>query len=331
MNMSLDGAWQLYYFPEQASPVKQPVDLQKTGVKPVLAQVPGNVELDLQRAGVLPEPFYAENMQKLRPYETYEWWYVREFDIPADASGSPWELIFEGLDTIASIWINDVMVGESANALIPHHFDVTKYIKIGSTNQIVVKLASALNHARQFQYDAMAISSEGRDEGLFIRKPPHSWGWDIMPRAPSAGIWRSVRLEQRPANTIEQLYFWTSEIHQEGATLGVRYQFRTDSSDLDNFQLEFHGVCGEHTFHHIMPVEFLAGGFRIPVPGAHLWWPRDYGEPNLYSITAQLKKNNQVLAERIEVIGIRKIVVDRTEVGGKLFTPPTCRKRSGPG
>jgi len=321
MNSPLDGLWQLYFFPEQDTPIKHPDDLQKTGAKPIPAQVPGNVELDLQRASLLPEPFYADNIRKLRPWETHEWWYVREFEVPVDADSDPWDLVFEGLDTLATIWINGVEIGRAANALITHRFDVTPFVKVGASNQIAIRLASAINYARQFQYDAGAISSEGRDEGLFIRKPPHSWGWDIMPRAPSAGIWRPVYLEQHPANAIEQLYYWTAEIHQESATLGVRYQFRTDSVDLDNLQLEFHGVCGGHTFHHVMPVEFLAGGFYIPVPGARLWWPRGYGEPNLYSVTAQLKKNDQVIAERSEIIGIRKIIVDRTEVGGKLFTP----------
>jgi beta-mannosidase len=66
MKLSLDGTWQLFFFPEQDSPIKHPDDLQKSGAKSIPAQVPGNVELDLQRAGLLPEPFYADNIRKLR-------------------------------------------------------------------------------------------------------------------------------------------------------------------------------------------------------------------------------------------------------------------------
>ena len=58
----------------------------RTGYEPtvdtIVAHVPGNVELDLQAAGILPEPFYADNIRKLRPYEFYEWWYTRDFDLP---------------------------------------------------------------------------------------------------------------------------------------------------------------------------------------------------------------------------------------------------------
>ena len=329
MNISLDGSWQLYFFPEQDSPIKHPDDLQKSGAKSIPAEVPGNVELDLQRAGLIPEPFYADNMRQLRAWETHEWWYVREFELPAGAGRDRWDLVFEGLDTLATIWINGVEIGRTANSLIPHRFDITPLLKAGASNQIAIRLASAINYARQFQYDASSISGEHRDEGLFLRKAPHCWGWDIMPRAPSAGIWRPVRLEQRPASAIEQLYYWTTEVHHEGATLGVRFQFRTDALELDGFRLEFDGVSGEHTFHFVWPVEFLAGGCRIPVPGARLWWPRGYGEPNLYTITTRLMKNDQVIAERTDRIGIRKIVVDRTEVGGKAFSPRPVEAGTG--
>ena len=111
------------------------------------------------------------------------------------------------------------------------------------TNRIVVRLGSAVNHARQFTYDAASMSWEHREEGLFIRKAPHVWGWDIMPRAVSAGIWRSVWIEERPATAIEQLYYWTAGVNHEGATLGVRFQFRTDAPTTDGFSLRFRRQC----------------------------------------------------------------------------------------
>ena len=180
--------------------------------------MPGNVELDLQRAGIIPEPFYAGNIRRLRPYEFYEWWYTKTFEVPPQTFevsetskvSRRHDLVFAGLDTLATVWLNGVEIGRSANALIEHRFDVTDALRPG-TNRIVVRLGSAVNHARQFSYDAASMSWEHREEGLFIRKAPHVWGWDIMPRAVSAGIWRSVWIEERPATAIEQLYYWTVE------------------------------------------------------------------------------------------------------------------------
>ncbi|MCD6290434.1 MAG: glycoside hydrolase family 2, partial [Anaerolineae bacterium] len=322
--ISLDGEWKLTYFLEGEHRVDHPDDLARVGAPSVLARVPGNVELDLQRVGVIPDPFYADHIYRLRPFEFYEWWYTREFTVPSTAAGRRWTLVFAGLDTLATIWINGVEVGRAANMLIEHRFDVTDAIRPGEANRIAVRLGSAVNYARRFHYDAVTMSWERREEGLFIRKAPHVWGWDIMPRAVSAGIWRPVWLEEQPATAIEQMYYWTESISRDGAVLGVRFQFRADAPTLDGFTMRFHGVCGDHTFDFEWPVEFVAGGCRIPVPGARLWWPKGYGEPNLYAVTAQLCQNGQVVAERVDRVGIRKLVVDRTETAGTAWSQPAA-------
>ncbi|MCX7671391.1 MAG: hypothetical protein N2439_15145, partial [Anaerolineae bacterium] len=295
----LDGEWQLAFFPEAESPVRGPADLTAHAAPTIPAHVPGNVELDLQAAGIIPEPFYGRNIRLLRPYEFYEWWYTREFAMPesrgARRCAPEWDLVFAGLDTIATIWLNGVEIGRAANALIEHRFDVTDVLRPG-TNRIVVRLGSAVNQARRFAYDAVSMSWEQREEGLFIRKAPHVWGWDIMPRAVSAGIWRPVWIEERPATAIEQLYYWTAAVDAGSATLGVRFQIRTDAPTTDGYRLRFRGVCHEHAFTFDWPLEFIAGGCRIPVPGARLWWPKGYGEPNLYTVTAQLVKDDQIVA-----------------------------------
>ncbi|NLE99484.1 MAG: glycoside hydrolase family 2, partial [Anaerolineales bacterium] len=316
--VSLTGEWQLAHGPENQA-VLHPDHLAGAGFESLPAQVPGNVELDLERAGILPDPFYAANIRTLRPYETHEWWYTRTFTLPERPEVSQWDVVFEGLDTLATVWVNGVEVGRAENQLIEHRFDVTHALRRqpGQPNQIAVRLSSALNAARRFHYDASAVSGEQREEGLFIRKAPHVWGWDIMPRAVSAGIWRPVWLEERAPNAIEQLYYWTASVGEQGATLGVRFQVRTELEALDGLRLRFSGQCGDHCFTFEWPIEFIAGGCRIPVQDARLWWPKGYGQPNLYTVTATLLQGERVLAERTDRIGIRSLEVRRTERAGQ--------------
>ncbi len=323
--ISLDGAWQLACFLEGEHTIADPAGLALAGIPSIPARVPGNVELDLQRADIIPDPFYADNIRRLRPFEFYEWWYTREFVLPTGERGQRWQLTFAGLDTLATIWVNGVEVGRSANMLVEHHFDVTAALRLNAPNQITVRLGSAVNHARHFHYDAVSIGPEHRNEMLFVRKAAHMGGWDIMPRAISAGIWRSVWLETLPATDIEQIYYWTDDVDSEGATLGVRFQFRSDAPVLDGFTMRFHGVCGDHTFDYEWPPEFVSGQCSIRVPNARLWWPKGYGEPNLYTVTARLCKDGQVVASRTDRLGIRKLVVDRTETAGLAWlpTPPS--------
>ena len=319
--VTLNGEWQLYHFLEGSHLVAHPDQLASLNLPPVTAQVPGNVELDLQRLGELPDPFYATNIHKLRPLEMHTWWYLRQFKMPTYPEGQRWELVFAGLDTLATVWVNGVQLGQTDNMLIEHRLDATAMLRPGQTNTVAVRIDSALNAARQFPYEVASMSLEQREEWLYLRKAPHVWGWDIMPRAVSAGIWRPVWLEPVSETAIEQLYFWTKEIVPEGAVLGVRFKFRIPQADLDGLSLHFNGVCGEHTFQFDWPVEFTAGGCSLWVPDARLWWPKGYGDANLYAVTVKLRRSGQILDEHTEQVGIRKLVVDRTELAGKAWVP----------
>jgi len=90
---------------------------------------------------------------------------------------------------------------------------------------------------------------------------------------------------------------------------------------LQGITLHVHGGCLDREFTYEWPVEFIADGFQIPIPQPYLWYPKGYGEPYLYTLTVQMRKNGQVLAELTQRIGIRKLVVDRTETSGQAWTP----------
>ena len=178
---SLDGDWQLAYFLEGEQTIDHPDDLAQAEIPAIPARVPGNVEIDLERAGVIPDPFYATNMRKLRRFEFYQWWYTREFTLPASAAGQRWILVFAGLDTIATVWVNGVEVARSSNMLIEHRCDVTEHLKPGAVNRIAVRINSAVNFARWFHYDAVVVGPEHRDEMIAVRKAAHMGGWDVLP------------------------------------------------------------------------------------------------------------------------------------------------------
>jgi beta-mannosidase len=120
--INLNGTWRLTYGPQQSRyDHATPPPTWPT----IPAQVPGNVELDLVADGVIPDPTVGNNVYLLREYETYEWWYSRQFEKPAFNPGQSVSVVFEGLDCIADVWLNGIYLGHAANMLIPQHFDIT--------------------------------------------------------------------------------------------------------------------------------------------------------------------------------------------------------------
>ena len=101
MVIDLNGEWELSYLPGIRGDIDSLKDRPQGEAKALPATVPGNVELDLLRAKVLPDPFKGST-SKLRQYETFEWWYERQFDTPRDIGGKRCELVFEGLDCYAT-------------------------------------------------------------------------------------------------------------------------------------------------------------------------------------------------------------------------------------
>ena len=66
------------------------------------------------------------------------------------------------------------------------------------------------------------------DESLPIRKARHSYGWDIMPRAVSAGIWKDAYIVDEGNYDFNQLAYFYKEFCQHGAPCDHDYVFLRD-------------------------------------------------------------------------------------------------------
>ena len=77
------------------------------------------------------------------------------------------------------------------------------------------------------------------------------FGWDIMPRIVSAGIFRPVRLEYRPAIRLNQAYLMTAsvDLDRKTARLQLFYDFKTEDADLSRYEIEVSGHCGDSSFY----------------------------------------------------------------------------------
>ena len=176
--MKLNGKWKLYAI-ENSVPVNTPEELSKYGA--ISAEVPGNVELDLINAGLLPEDIYkGMNITLAEKYETYEWWYETEFVTPEHKNDMI--LRFDGVDCFAQYWLNGKVIGLSDNMLIEHEFDVTNALNpIGEKNTLFVQIRSAIIEANHIKYDMYNIDSHPQPnaDGIGLRKPPHCFGWEL--------------------------------------------------------------------------------------------------------------------------------------------------------
>jgi len=310
----LGGQWELFGFPQRTSPVKTPAGL--AGHEPIPASVPGEAQLALSEAGLLPADLYMDmNMQLLRKYEFYEWWYRRRFTAPPEDGRAV--LVFEGVDCVAEYYLNGQLFGRSGNALIAHEFDVTDILLEGG-NELAVRLASPIEKAAERAGDTAALerAQRGCMESLRLRRPPSSYGWDILCRCVTCGLWRDVRLERRGPHRVAQMYVTTKSASPDRARLRLFYVFETTGLS-ENLRWRLEGFPGDEetpAFSLEKELWFHAGNEDFDIENPQLWWPAGYGEQPLYRIRLSLWRGEELLCERRETLGIRTLRLEHTVI-----------------
>lgn len=194
--IDLNGVWKL------AGSNRKGVRLTEKWID---ADVPGDVTVALSKAGELPKDlFYRDNLKQAKWVEQKYWWYEREFTLKS-LPKNKLELVCNGLDLFATVYVNGEKAGESNNAFKPFRFDVTDLVKQG-TNKIGVEFAPTRKkveelHEKYPQY--WSLFTPGRS---LVRHAQCQFGWDWAPDALALGIWQDVFLEESDGAKIENLF-----------------------------------------------------------------------------------------------------------------------------
>lgn len=316
----LDGIWSLIYVENKKLRTEKPVintiaALEKTGYDKVPAIVPGNIERDLFRSGVIEDPYFGSNSVKYQYLEKMHMFYYRTFNIEKKTAEEI-KLRFDGIDTASEIFLNGEKIGETENMLIAHEFEVSDRIKEGE-NEIIVHIIPACIAARKYPIDPGTRAGKHHACGIAFRKAPHMYGWDILPRIVSGGIWKSATLEQMPEDRIDDVYIYTArvDVPSKKATLSVSFNCHLAEDDPKEYSVRFTGVCGDSVLSNTVErLWHTAETFTFGVENVKFWWPHNYGDPNVYDYKIELLHLGKVVAEYKTRIGIRMADLERTDM-----------------
>jgi beta-mannosidase len=287
----------------------------------VPANVPGEVHLDYERAGLIEDPFYGLNHDNIRWMEEMDWWYRTEITTPVPGAGQRIYLNFEGLDLFATVYLNDQAVGKHQNMFTPLRIDVTDHIKQGVSNRLEVCLGAPL-----FPPDRPARQSDVRGYGqitrLQVRKSQSSYGWNISPRLVTTGIWKPVSCVVTDEVEIADISVTTHAIGEDGSAQVealIELHSQSEASVEVECELTLAGetrrikiACVEHSGRHVE---------KFTVAEAKLWWPHDQGEQPLYDWSATLRQAGVELDQRTGRFGIRtvELMQEPDDDGGVSF------------
>lgn len=167
------------------------------------ATVPGTIHTDLMAHKLIPDPFYRDNEKKIQWVSQLDWQYKTKFDLSKEMAAieNP-ELVFEGLDTYAKVYLNGELVLKASNMFRTWRLPVGHLIK-NKNNTLHIIFESAEKKADSLASDAMPLIRPSENNRHYLRKAQYHFGWDWGPRIVTAGIWRNVSLQSGTAPKTE--------------------------------------------------------------------------------------------------------------------------------
>ena len=288
----------------------------------VPAQVPGSAHLDLLAAGLIPDPYLDRTEADLVWAHRTDWRYATTVRAEAAAPDERADLVFEGLDTVATIEFGGRRLGSTANMHRSYRFDVRSLLT-GAEQDLVVTFRSALAYAEEVQQRLGSRPRAYPHPYNMVRKMACSFGWDWGPDLQTAGIWKPVRLERwrvarlaevRPLVTVAGDGTGRAEVHVTLERSGL-------GEDRD---VTVTAAVGGHRTSVTVPAGATSAVVTVEVPGARLWWPAGYGEQPLYDLSVTLTAGDgagEPLDTWTRRIGFRTLTVDTTpDATGTPFT-----------
>ncbi|KAK2046257.1 family 2 glycosyl hydrolase [Colletotrichum somersetense] len=273
-----------------------------------VSQFPTNVHLDLIHHKVIPDPFIGKNELDVQWVGERQWVYRTAFVADALPDGAKAVLVFEGLDTFATVVLNGETILETDNMFTPERVDVTSLLTKNEQNELIITFDSAYLRGWKLveKYpDHKWGCWNGDNSRLAVRKAQYHWGWDWGPTLLTCGPWRPINLEIYESR-ITDLYFETivddslksakvvAHATTEGNATKVRFDVSLDGKSLASETVEANADAG------------TSATFQIQEPA--LWYPVRYGKQPLYTVTATLLGGgNDGIDTLSKKIGIRKV------------------------
>ena len=279
--------------------------------------VPSVVQQSLYENGLIPHPYQGTVEDDLLWISDHPWCYSLTFNVEKPLlEKEVVELVFEGIDTYATVTLNGVKLFDADNQFRTWRTDVKSLLR-AKDNALVVSFP---------RYDSTQLARYEQhqprlpEKYAVTRKAPYQHGWDWAPKYKNVGIWKPVKLVGWSEAHLENAYIVTNAIEGSQAHLSLHLDVESecngtlmagvyaDGKLLDGFDFPVEKGKQHKVF-----------GFDLDDP--ELWWPNEMGEQQLYAFEIRLANNVKILDSNKIRTGIKTVemVQEPDEVGSSFY------------
>ncbi|KAG6455463.1 beta-mannosidase [Manduca sexta] len=290
----------------------------------ISGSVPGGVYTDLHKASVIGDILSGFNDVLTRWVAHDTWTYTGKFNVNESQLNSlVAHMVFEGLDTVAYIELNDHPIGTTNNMFVRYVFDVKQQLKLGE-NQLTVVFESPIkvaNSRSEKYFTAPACVPDqynGECHANQLRKMQASFAWDWGPAFPSVGFWKPVTIEFYNNIIMRSV---TTHIEKDDAFWYIKITAHIESSrnkkDIKSYMSASLKLEGNQKYIIGKDLDINTNddgtskadlSMTISQNIVKLWWPNGYGDQALYDLDVYLSTiNDGEISHKHLQIGFRTI------------------------
>lgn len=296
---------------------------EEVGGRRVTAAVPGCASTDLMAAGLLPDPYIGTNEALHAWVGRCDWAYETSFEATVPAPSERADLVFMGLDTVATVRLNGKVLGTTANMHRSYRFDARDAL-VDGTNVLAVDFDAPIDAAERMSEQLGPRPHTEAHPFNAIRKMACNFGWDWGPNLATAGVWRPVSLQRWRVARIESVrpwvhvelsrsdFAWADEPSPRRAPVVVELHVELERAEpSEPGPLRLTAEVAGHVVEADVGAESDAVTLRLEIADAELWWPAGYGAQPLHTAEVRLEgPGGEALGTWRARLGFRSVELD---------------------
>lgn len=290
------------------------------------ASVPGTVHTDLLNNQIIPNPIYNLNESKVQWVETKDWEYVCRFSLNAQQQSTQHiQLVFEGLDTYAQVYLNDTLILSNHNMFHTHHINIKPYLK-NDSNELKIIFESSVNKGKEAAKRLSYTLPE--KERVFTRKAQYQYGWDWGPRLVTCGIYKNVLLEFWDDAKINYTHYKIKSLSDSLAEIAVITEIECHQEKHATIEVIINDASIPEKYkqsikqqHNVkLQKGITLDSFLIKIPKPKLWNCNGQGSQNYYEAYVGLSNQQQTSDYKLFHVALRTIeFVQEPDFFGQSF------------
>ncbi len=282
------------------------------------ATVPGSVYSDMLDHKLIDDPFWRDNENDILKLSDNDYVYTCNFTPDSEILKEETVLLhFDGLDTLADVFLNGKLLGSADNMHRMWEYDV-KQILTDGVNELRIHFHSPTKYiAEAYENDVIYGSSHAMRGFGHLRKASYMFGWDWGPRLPDMGIWKPVKLIGYSNARLDGVYI-TQKHSEKKVDLNFEISIQRELQSIELLSENDSALKPQIIIKNPLGETIVkTDSFNVTIEAPELWWPNGIGSQPLYEICVTLLSDGGVLDTWCKKIGLRTVTmhIEKDEYG----------------